>query len=194
MRQLFTLLLCLLLFDCSNKEKQVAASDTVSIEAPKTFQTDSSDIKTDELKKGVSRFTDYESYYQLDSYLVNTNQDTANFQTIDTTCAILIFPTEKQIELMQEEHGEDFYTIADDNSFYQSQAITFLDSLNIHTIIVGSKRYLKLIDENKKEWILDIRQNGAPGWNLIFFSSNKKPKVVPAIDVTNELIMGFYNH
>ncbi len=191
MKQLLTLLLSLVLFGCTKKDGQVAASDTIATDTAKSIQTDRSDSTLAELKKEVTRFSDPDSYTRLDSYLVDANPDTAVFQTINKDCAILVYPTEEQFEFMEKEYGEDFYTIADDNAFYQVQAMEVLDSLGVMTIIVGQKRYLKLIDR-RREWTLDIRQSGAPGWNLILFSLGKRPKVVAAINIDSALIMEYF--
>ena len=191
MKQLLTLLLSLVLFDCTKKEGHGVASDAIVTDAAKSIQTDSSNSKPAELKKEVTRFSNPDSYTRLDSYLVDANPDTADFQTINKSCAILVNPTKEQIELMEKEYGEDFYTIADDNTFYQANAMEVLDSLDIKTVMADQKRYLKLMDR-KKDWTLDIRQNGAPGWNLILFSLGKRPKVVSAININNDLIMEYF--
>jgi hypothetical protein len=194
MKKLFTVLLCLVLFNCGKKDSQDADSDTISADSATSNQADTSNNKTDDTGIEVTKFTDNDGYRKIDSYLVDDPLlDTADFHLIDITCAILVLPSEKQIELMEKEYGEDFSTIADDNGFYQAHAMEVLDSIGITTVIASNRRYLRLVDGNGREWTLDIRQKGAPGWNLIFHSVNRKPKVVSSIDVNSQLVLDYFD-
>jgi hypothetical protein len=72
---------------------------------------------------------DYDNYFQLESYLIKDKIDDTKFELVDFDCAILIYPTDEQIDEMKKEFGEDFYTIADDNLWYLGQAIGIIDSM-----------------------------------------------------------------
>jgi hypothetical protein len=137
---------------------------------------------------------DYQHWFQIESYLADDNIPSDSIQEIDISGVIVINPTPAQIKSLMKENGEAFYTIADDASFYQASAMAQFDSLAVKTI-VADKRYLKLKGK-EKSWLIDIRQQHAPEWNMIFFDQQKAPKVMPAIDVTPEELLNYFgsNH
>ncbi len=135
---------------------------------------------------------EYNDYGKLESYLAKTKVNPSLLDTIDFDCAILIYPSERQIDEMEKEYGEDdFYTIADDNQYYQGQAIGLIDSVGIKTIAV-SKQFLRL-KGTEKSWDLDIRKKNLPPWNVIFFKATKEPKIISAIDLTIDQIKSYFN-
>ena len=134
----------------------------------------------------------YDSFIELSNYQADNKPDPPDVQVIDSTSVIIINPTEAQVAEMEEKYGEDFYTIADDNSFYQYEAAARLDSLGIKTIS-AEKDFLQLQGKSEK-WILDIRKEGAPEWNMIFFHTGKKPEIVPSIDATHEKIKEYFGN
>lgn len=133
---------------------------------------------------------DYESYLKLENYLsVNPSGE---IQTIDSSCAIVVDPTEEQMKKMEVEYGEDFATIADDNAYFLSEAYTRLDSSNIKTVNTN-QRFLKL-NGKSQTWILDVRKEGAPEWNIILFHKDKTPEILSSIDVTYEKIKDYFEN
>jgi hypothetical protein len=160
----------MIFFACTSSKKETPAVDSVAVQVDST--------------------NNYERFYDINAYAVTYEVTPEEIQIVDSTSAIVIYPTDEQIDLMLQENGEDFYTIADDNSFYQTEAIVELDSFAVKTIL-AKKRYLKLVGESQS-WLLDIRLNGAPEWNIIFFDRKKTPKVVSAIDVDSDEILSFY--
>lgn len=133
---------------------------------------------------------DYESLFKLDSYLTK-NIDNEKIETVDFDCAILIFPTDEQIEELIKTAGEeDFYTIADDSQYYQGTAIGIIDSVGVKTTIVNGQ-FLRL-KGNEKTWDLDIRKKNLPEWNIIFFKTTKEPKIISAIDLTVDEIRSYF--
>lgn len=126
---------------------------------------------------------DYGSSIELKKYLVSENGISPDeIQVIDSTCAISIWPTDQQIEKMQNEMDDDEYnTIVDDNSYYLGEAINRIDSLQLK-IVLAKKRYLKL-KGTQATWFLDIRSDSVPEWNLIFFNVNKEPQIADQVDV-----------
>jgi hypothetical protein len=132
-------------------------------------------------------------YTLLENYIHTDAVDTTDLETIDYDCAVLIYPTEEQIETMKNEYGEDdFYTIADDSQYYQAAAIEKLDSAGIVQVVSNTKRFLTFNDMSR-DWTLDVRRKGFPAWNIVFFKKTKAPKVVFAIDVTNDSIQAYFN-
>lgn len=160
----------------------------------KTAETNVGEITGDSTAKVTpeSGFDEnnYESFLDLNNYLVESPDTPGNVQVIDSSAVIVVNPTEEQIKEMEEKYGEDFYTIADDNSYYQSDATLKLDSLHVKTIY-ADKRFLKL-QGSKQNWIVDLRKEGAPEWNMIFFHADKEPEIVSAIDVTQEKIREYF--
>jgi hypothetical protein len=79
-----------------------------------TSQTDSSDSKS---VYSALTLDEYKEFYNSDSTFINVGA-LADL-TIDFDCAVLIYPTEEEIDKMKKAYGEDdFYVIADDNNWY----------------------------------------------------------------------------
>jgi hypothetical protein len=175
--------ICAGLFCCSKKES------TADILAQDTLVAKTDSASTDKVYMAATLEEYKEMYYNLQSYL--TDADSPNTETIDFDCAILIFPTEEQIERMKKDYKEeDFYIVADDNNWYQSKAIDIIDSLGVKQI-TAKERYIKLKGENKT-WTLDIRRDNLPSWNLIFFKRTKDPQVISTVDLTPEATRDFF--
>ena len=171
-----TVLLALMVLQCS----------------PKTDRPESTEIDS-ATTASASGFDEnnFESYTNLNNYIVE-EKNASDIQLIDSTCVVVIGPTDEQIQKMEKEYGDDFETIVDDNSYYQSEAIMKFDSTNIRTV-AATKRYLKF-QGPKQMWVVDIRKDGAPEWNVILFNVDKKPEVSSSIDVTYEKIQEYFFH
>src|SRR5688500_9926642 len=62
----------------------------------------------------------YGDEFKLDNYLVHVNIDSSDLEEVRESVALLIYPTDDQVEEMKKEYGEeDFYTVADDALWYQ---------------------------------------------------------------------------
>lgn len=134
---------------------------------------------------------DYDNYFQLESYLIKDKLEDKEFEIIDFDCAILIYPTDEQIDEMKKEFGEDFYTIADDNLWYQAQAIGIIDSMHVKQFST-TDRFIRFEGKNNN-WDLDIRKKNLPAWNLIFFKKTKEPKIISTIDVNVESVKQYFD-
>jgi len=144
-------------------------------------------------KDSVSNATaiDYDSYLKVESYVVPDQTDTFTCYMIDHDCAVIVNPTDKQIDEMIKVDGEDnFATIADDFSYYQSMAIQMIDSVGVKTESF-EKQYVKFIGE-KKSWTLDVRKENMPAWNVIFFRRDKDPEIISAIDLTTNHVRDYF--
>jgi hypothetical protein len=160
---------------CSVKENKSASQAQTTGDNPIAVDSSSGPVYT------ALPLDEYQLMYDIRSY-VTTSANASETETMAATCAILIYPTQEQIEEMKQRMGdEDFYIAADDNNWYQGKAIGLLDSLNIK-IVTAKTRYLMLKGDNKT-WILDLRKENLPSWNLIFFHRTKKPKVVSTVDL-----------
>ena len=134
---------------------------------------------------------DYDSFFKLESYLTKNKIENGKYEIVDFDCEILIYPTIEQIYEMKKEEGEDFYIGADDSNWYQGQAIGMIDSIAIKKI-TATGQFLRL--KGKQEtWDLDIRKKNLPTWNLIFFKTNKEPKIVSTVDLTVDEVKEYFN-
>ena len=133
-----------------------------------------------------------ENLFKLDTYLVQGKVNGNDVQTITESAVLVVNPTDEQIEEMNKEYGEeDFYTIADDASFYQANALTLLDSMGVKKI--GANKPFALLISETSPYTLNVRRKGAPGWMLILFNKKKSPEIVPAIDVNREMIKSYFD-
>jgi hypothetical protein len=174
------ILICILATSCTTTKTEVETKDALTADA-------------DTAVTANNGFTDDnpESYTQLQNYLAEAPTSSEDVQEIDSTGVILVDPTDEQITQMEKEYGEeDLATVADDASFYEAEAIQKLDSFKVKTT-EATKRFLKF-SGNSKTWLLDIRKEGAPEWNLILFNKNKTPEIIPTIDLTHEKIKAYF--
>lgn len=175
------------LWSCSTTNNKNSLGVTVDTAAPTSIEINSKITKPDTVS------FDYESFFNLQSYFTEEKIEDKNFEIIDFDCAILIYPTNAQIDKMKKEFGEEeFYTIADDNNWYQGQAIELIDSVGIKKIMLKGQ-FLKLIGR-QMNWDLDLRKKNLPSWNLIFFKTDKEPKIVSTMDMTVEEVHDYFNN
>lgn len=137
---------------------------------------------------------DPSSYLKLANYMhpLHLLPEPEEIQTVDSTCALLIYPSDEQLEALKKESGDDFRMIATDNTYYHGVAIEMLDAINVETI-VAEARYIDFSDpKTKKLWRIDIRKEGAPAWNLIFFKEGHEPEIIPYADLSKEKIHEYF--
>lgn len=174
MKPKFILIIVITLFSCSKPN-----SDSIQ-ELTDSLPKSNTDISY-ALSAIDTTHYDYDTYFQLESYLAKDKLGDTKFELVDFDCAILIYPTNEQIDEMQKEYGEDFYTIADDNSWYQAEALRLIDSLQVRELRT-TNRFIRLKGESNS-WDLDIRKKNLPAWNLIFFKTTKEPKIISTVDI-----------
>jgi hypothetical protein len=173
-------LILFVLTACSGKpteQRQVASSNTPETNRDTTI--------------AATTPIDYDAMFKLDTYLASPPNDTSVVQEITESVAVIISPTEEQAKALEAEYGEDFYTIADDANYYQSLAITMIDSLGVKSVN-ASKPFVRFIGVNDT-FNLDIRKPGVPEWNIIFFNTVKPPEIIPAIELTEEKIKTYFD-
>lgn len=161
------------------------------------------------------------SFINLDQFLVKIPLDTSEFQLITKTCAIVIERTQadiKQLEEFEEQEKaerearrekmsaaelahddsvreEEEWIMGDDGAYYESlkvDGLETIDNLKIKRITAQDKSYLKLINANKKEWVLDIRSAMQQGWTAVFFNIKKEPKVIELTNVNREVVVQYF--
>jgi hypothetical protein len=132
-------------------------------------------------------------FSNVENYLYTGPVDASAIDILDEDCALLVYPTESQIEDMKKEYGDDdFYTIADDSQFYQASAIEKLDSAGIRQVVSNVKNFVRFKGADR-EWTLDVRKKGFPEWHIIFFKKDKAPKIVYGVDVRTDSIKAYFN-
>lgn len=133
---------------------------------------------------------EYKEFYNSDSTMINGG--VLEDLTIDFDCAVLIYPTEEEINKMKKSYGEDdFYIIAENNNWYQGMAIEMLDSVGIKKVTVHGDS-LRFEGENKT-WGFDLKRDSLTGWNIIFFSRTKGPQIISTVDLTTQKIKEYFD-
>ncbi len=134
------------------------------------------------------------SYLNLDNYIqpVSVPLESDVIQEVDSTCALLVYPTDAQLEELKNKNGENFQSIAMDNTYYHGLAIEMLDSINVETITAETRLIRFLDKKGQRTWTIDIRKKGAPAWNLIFFREGKAPEIVPYADLSHDKIYEYF--
>jgi hypothetical protein len=131
----------------------------------------------------------YEKSRKIESYIIDKDAIPVNsiINEIDDSCALFKRPHQDEIVALKKEYGEDdFYTIADDNIFYQYQAKQFLESEGIETADVYDSRYVKFVNKDGKAIYIDLRAKYSQPWNLLFFIPGKDIKVVDVTIIEDE--------
>jgi hypothetical protein len=192
--------LLLIFFNCSNPEKGKVneqdlpvvqtSHDTVQLNVTKVALTKDSI----QVSPKIFNKADSQTYFILSNYFAPAEEKPLRneVQLIDSTCAVLVYPTDEQLNSLQTEESENYATIVDDNTYYHGIAIEMLDSINVETIN-AEKRYLTFKTGKSKSWTLDIRKEGAPAWNLIFFSLRKEPEIISITDLSQERIIKYFD-
>ena len=128
--------------------------------------------------------------FKLENYLTAETPDTSMTQMADFDCAVIIYPNDDQIKSMEEEYGDDFMTIADDAAFYQSEASSLLDTLQIRTVLT-SRKYVQLKGE-QQTWSLDVKKKGLPEWNMILFNTKRNPIIMPTAGIVRDSVARYF--
>jgi hypothetical protein len=186
-------------YSCTGPEKEtVNVPDSLTLQSPPVQAkiTTVADTVTPDaaLPQNVFVRTDSQTFFVLRNYFSSSTEKPvrSQVQVIDSTCAILIYPTPDQLKGLQEEFGAGFDQVLDDNTYYQGLAIEMLDSIDVETIN-AEKRFITFKGTGSGTWTLDIRKQGAPAWNLIFFNDSKEPLIVPMSDLSHRKIIEYFD-
>lgn len=203
-KRFFIVAIVLISASCAtpDKEQTTGSTDTLATGTPPAITVDSSQMVAPGDSVGLDSLnsvrafdkTDSSTYYELQNYFKDQAIaiEPAEIQMVDSTCAILIYPTEEQLAQLRAENGDAFQTIASDNIYYHGMAIQMLDSINVETVTANA-RYINFEGGSPSQsWTLDIRKEGAPPWNLIFFHKTKEPEIVPFVDLSRQKIIEYF--
>jgi hypothetical protein len=120
---------------------------------------------------------------------VNTKPG-VNTILVEKNCVIFLYPDSIEIEEMKKKYGEDdFYTVADDLSWYQGTAGIILDSLKIKQIS-SDKEYIIL--KNNKNVCKKYTRKALDG-DMILFNVNKEPIIKSSIDFDQKMVLKYFD-
>lgn len=186
MKKISSLFILLLLQSCHEAtKKEEAVISGLQITTP-----------VDSLVKNVhaappkdSSNADKEDNFKLDNYIVYAYPPN-DVTTIKKTCAVIIYPTADQTSKMQKQMGaEDFSTVADDNSFYQSQYLETADKRKIE-IVRPDTRYVKFVG-NKRMVVVDRCAKVSGGWMVILFRPDSLPRISGMVEADTAFVKYF---
>jgi len=193
---LLLILSTLFLYNCiySDKEKTTEADSLTNVSQDSVrYEREIDTLFVDTLiTKSVFNSTDSQSYFIFTNYIPPAEDKPVRntIQTVDSTCAILIYPADEQLKDLEKTLGENFSELFDDYTYYQGLAIEMLDSIDVETAN-AEKRYLRFKGK-KSNWVIDIRKEGAPAWNLIFFDVTKEPLIISMKDLSHNKIIEYF--
>ena len=127
--------------------------------------------------------------YGLENYLLEDSHP--NSEIIDFDCAIIVFPSDKQPQYLQEIEKDDFEETVQSNKEYYDMVREMIETSGVKAIPTKGE-YLRLIG-NLEEWNLTLRKDYLPQWNLIFFKRDQGPKIVPPAELGKEMITKYFN-
>jgi len=88
---------------------------------------------------------------------------------------VIYIPTDEQIENQKERIGEDnFRRVVDDNTYYNSLAIKFLDSLKIE-VVFSDKEIFKFKTLNGTNYNINRHNLTDKEWGALYFNSIDEP-------------------
>ena len=127
----------------------------------------------------------FEESYKVENYLISS-MPSNEYITVSENAGIFISPDTLQIEQMKKSNGEEtFYTVADDNIYYEYEASQFLKEKKIQ-VINPSTRYIKFLSK-AKEFYFDTKPKAAIDWTAVLFSPDKPaPRIVNSADIEQE--------
>lgn len=126
----------------------------------------------------------YEQALILENFLID-KIPSKDFITITEKTVIFRNPDSQQIEQFKKEIGEeDFYIVADDNSWYQFEAEEYFEKKKIKTLH-PQNRYLKFITRDKKVYNFDTKAKFS-GWLTILFRPDSLPKIINPTGIEQE--------
>ena len=170
MKELILLIICsFLFFSCQEKARKTSNNNgTLS----------------DSVIVSVDNKDPYAESFNIENYLTKETPRDDETTLISENCCIFIHPDSAQIAKMKGTNKKDednFYTVADDINFYNSEASKFLDSMHLKRIYPDT-RYLKFVMTDGSI-LIDTKSKISRGWITILFNTNKRPKIVSPVNL-----------
>ena len=127
--------------------------------------------------------------YGLENYLLRDAEP--NSETIDFDCAVIVFPTDKQLQDHKNIQKEDFDESIQSNKGYYDMIRELIEGAGVKTTSTRGE-YLRMIGTTMT-WNLILRKDYLPPWNLIFFTRDHGPKIVSPAEFGTELITTYFS-
>lgn len=107
---------------------------------------------------------------------IDSLEEIANTDTVILKNKSIVFlsPTLKEIYSLKKKFGEDFSTMADDANFYRSNAINFLDSVNVSYINTENNKVFSFYSNSNNLVPISIKKKDVNYWPLILFDNENK--------------------
>ena len=106
--------------------------------------------------------------------------------SVKSQIAIIIEPTEMQIEKRKKEVGEeDFYIGADDYMFYINESTKTFNKNKLKVLNIKNDKIINFEFENGNNAILEFNEEGEL-WKVYLFDPKLKPKKIDMTDSENE--------
>lgn len=176
MRNIFAFFIAILsLVSCSETPRKAKneIGENLQLEVKGTLKDS---ISKEKVEKSNKKIDSYEERFKLENFLVD-KIPTKDFITITESTVIFVSPDSEQIKRLKKEIGEeDFYIVADDNSWYQFEAEEYFEKKKMKTLR-SQKRYLKFIAKDKKVYNFDTKAEFS-GWETILFRPDSLPKII----------------
>ena len=92
---------------------------------------------------------------------------------------VMVYPSDKQVDSLQEKNPDDFMTAADDNMFYMSQAKEYLEMIHMSVERISTDTLLVFETESGQKFPINMRKEL---WAMVIFDGMHSPQ---QIDITN---------
>jgi len=133
--------------------------------------------------------TTLDTAYNLNTYIIDS-VPSESFEVTDTL-ALFVYPDTTELQLMRKEYGDEaFYTVADDNSYYFSEAMQYLKNKKI-AVKNPKMRYIKFVS-NLGTLYIDTKAKGNIAWTTILFRPDTLPRIISPIDIDVEYKQYFH--
>ncbi len=113
-----------------------------------------------------------------------------NSETIDFDCAVIVFPTDKQLQYHKDIQKEDFDESVQSNKEYYDMVREVIEGAGVKTTSTRGE-YLRMIGTTMT-WNLILRKDYLPPWNLIFFTRDQGPRIIPPAEFGLELVTTYF--
>ena len=123
-----------------------------------------------------------QEYFDINRYIVDEETVPADsIVYIKETCYIQTWRIDiREFEDEESEEAQDYYTAADDLSYYMYEASSMLESLGVPDTVTY-KRFIKLDVENGRSIVVDTEKYEQKLWMLLY-KKGRSPLVIDIVD------------
>lgn len=91
---------------------------------------------------------------------------------VESKCAIIVQPTDKQIQQLRKQGQDAFDTVLDDCMYYLGESRTLLDSLHIRTVEIPADGELVCVLPGRIKTTVDLKNYY---WKILLFNGKQAP-------------------